>query len=497
MNYTLSKARSYEQEHPPIADELPLYHLTAGVGWLNDPNGFAPYKGEYHLFYQYYPYDVNWGPMHWGHAKTRDFIRWEKLPCALAPEDSFDACGCFSGGAIELPDGRHLLLYTGLREETVDGKHLVTQSQCAAYGDGLDYVKYPGNPVIDRSLLPEGGSPVDFRDPKLFFEGETLCCVTGNRAPDGSGQVLLFKSDDCGEHWRFGGTLARCRNRYGLMWECPDLFSLDGKQVLIVNPQSMQAKGLEFHPGNANVCFIGRLDREKPEFIEESAQAVDYGTDFYAPQTLLTADGRRVLIGWMQNWEGCSARVPGQHFFGQMTVPRELRIENGRLCQLPVRELERYRGEAVRFDDLPVSGEAALPGIEGRSLDLTLHLRPEAGCALPDFSLSVACGEEHFTGIRFESAASVLCVDRSYSGVTSDVTNVRRFPVRLREGALTLRVLLDRWSLEVFVNDGEQAASCTLQTEPEAVGVRFIADAPLRLDAKAYPLVFEPVEKKI
>lgn len=97
----LQKARDYEALHrPQIKPQLPIYHLTGGVGWINDPNGFAPYRGEYHLFFQYHPYDTQWGPMHWGHAKTADFIRWEFLPAALAPEDSYDKDGCFSGGRI-------------------------------------------------------------------------------------------------------------------------------------------------------------------------------------------------------------------------------------------------------------------------------------------------------------------------------------------------------------------------------------------------------------
>ena len=114
----LDKARAYEQvRRPALREELPIFHVTGGVGWINDPNGFAPYKGEYHLFFQYYPYDIQWGPMHWGHVKTRDFIRWEFLPAALAPDTEYDKDGCFSGGAVELPDGRHLLMYTGVNDQ--------------------------------------------------------------------------------------------------------------------------------------------------------------------------------------------------------------------------------------------------------------------------------------------------------------------------------------------------------------------------------------------
>ena len=107
----LRKAREYEGEmRPRVLDQLPAFHVTGGIGWINDPNGFSVYKGEYHLFFQYYPYDVTWGPMHWGHVKTKDFIRWEQLPAALAPDAPYDKDGCFSGSAVELPNGQHLLL---------------------------------------------------------------------------------------------------------------------------------------------------------------------------------------------------------------------------------------------------------------------------------------------------------------------------------------------------------------------------------------------------
>ena len=122
----LQRARDFEKKYIPyVAEELPRFHVTGGIGWINDPNGFAPYHGEYHLFYQYHPYDVKWGPMHWGHVKTKDFVRWERLPVALAPDMDYDKDGCFSGGAVEMPDGRHLLMYTGVRNvrrKTVEWK---------------------------------------------------------------------------------------------------------------------------------------------------------------------------------------------------------------------------------------------------------------------------------------------------------------------------------------------------------------------------------------
>ena len=112
----LREARIYEElagQTIPDGDR-PAFHLSPRTGWMNDPNGFSFYQGKYHLFYQYYPYTSKWGPMHWGHAVSEDLLHWTHLPAALAPDTLPDRDGCFSGSAVELPDGRQLLMYTGV-----------------------------------------------------------------------------------------------------------------------------------------------------------------------------------------------------------------------------------------------------------------------------------------------------------------------------------------------------------------------------------------------
>ena len=172
MSKILEKAREYENRTACRIPEShrPVFHFSAPSGWLNDPNGFGDFMGEHHLFFQYNPYDVHWDAMHWGHAKSRDFIKWEYLPTALAPDEAYDQKGVFSGGAVE-KDGKHYLLYTGVKEITDEaGKKAIRQEQCLAEGDGLNYQKVSCNPVITAELLPEGSSLEDFRDPKLWEE---------------------------------------------------------------------------------------------------------------------------------------------------------------------------------------------------------------------------------------------------------------------------------------------------------------------------------------
>ena len=482
----LTKARSHETERiSAISPSLyPHFHVTGGVGWINDPNGFSLYRGEYHLFFQYYPFATHWDSMHWGHVKTRDFIRWERLPCALAPDKEYDKDGCFSGSAIELRDGRHLLMYTGVRK-TDDGQEF--QTQCLAFGDGIDYEKYENNPVIDAKLLPPDGSPVHFRDPKIWQDGEKFYAVAGNLHNDGNGAVLLFESDDA-LRWRRVGTVASSENRLGRMWECPDLIRLGGKDVLIVSPQEMRTEGMEFLYGNTTLCLIGELGADG-SLKREQEQTIDYGLDFYAPQTVLTADGRRVMIAWMQYWNSVDIRpIEDLPFFGQMTLPRELDVRGGRLIQNPVRELENYRGERVSCSDVPVSGRMQIPGVKGRSLDLTLSIRPDGTELYKSFCVNVAEGDGYATVIRYCPDTDTVLVDRSRGGWPETVLNSREFAVRDKGGEITLRLIIDRYSLEIFVNGGEQAASFAIFPPDEADGISFGSEGNALLSIEQYTL---------
>lgn len=486
----LQRARDFEKKYIPyVEEELPKFHVTGGIGWINDPNGFSAYKDEYHLFYQYYPYDVKWGPMHWGHVKTKDFIKWERIPVAMAPDQDYDKDGVFSGSAVEMPDGRHLLMYTGVRNvRRRNGKLESFQTQCIAIGDGVNYKKYDGNPVIRGDQVPDNGSVNDFRDPKIWMEDGIYYAVIGNRAEDDSGTILLYQSKDA-VNWEFVSHLASCHNQYGKMWECPDFFSLDDKHVILTSPQEMKSLGLEFHPGNANVCLIGTYDRDIHHLMRENVQAIDYGLDFYAPQTLLAKDGRRIMIGWMQNWETSGSHLQNQRFLGQMTIPRELHIKDGRLFQNPVRELENYRTIKTAYKNVLISGESTLPGISGRYIDMTITIRPGNESVMYKwFKINVARDGECHTSIRFKPETNLMRVDRTQSGLPCDIVHMRDFPVYPRNGQIKLRLIMDRYSLEIFVNDGEQAASFVIYTPLDAKYINFISDGSVLIDVEKYDL---------
>lgn len=509
----LKQARDYEQQMGAmIPDEKrPVYHLTPWAGWMNDPNGFSFYDGKYHLFFQYYPFATEWGPMHWGHAVTKDLVSWEFLPTALAPDMPYDAEGCWSGSAVELPDGRQLLVYTG-REPFInnEGREEIRQVQCLAFGDGRDYVKYERNPVLTAADLPEGASIYDFRDPKVWKDEKDGCyhMVVASRAADGYGQVLNYVSVD-GISWEYKGVLDASRGEVGSMWECPDFFKMGPDAFIIASPMEMKMEG-EFLNFHGNAYFKGRFDEENHRFIREEVHALDFGYDFYAAQTMLAPDGRRLLIAWMTAWENMKGREHPQGWAGMMTLPRELTFVDGHLIQTPVKEIEAYRRNPVISKKVPVSGRIRQEGISGRSVDLTVDVSPAWNSDYDSFEIRFAEGEirgRYYTVIlRYDKKEGVITLDRSVSGYANDVMAIRRIELdrdclegsaqggnkqntSLETGSdITFRILLDRFSAEIFVNGGRYVLSSVLETDLEADGISFVAQGDAVINIEKYDI---------
>ena len=501
MSEKLEKARLYEiQEAENISqEEKPAFHVSAPAGWINDPNGFSVFEGKIHLFYQYHPYSRDWGPMHWGHSVTEDMIRWEQLPTALAPDHDYDCKGCFSGSAIEA-DGKHVLIYTGVTSETqADGTEEIRQNQCVAYGDGRDYVKVEQNPVITGEMLPDGCSRVDFRDPKIWKEDEKYYLIVGSRSEEIPGQVVLFSSKDLKE-WKFETILAQnYTGEIGIMWECPDFFSLGDKHVLICSPQNLRAKGYEFHNGHNSVYFTGTYDNKKHVFEKEAPGSLDYGFDFYAPQTTLLPDGRRVMIAWMKSWDNCVVRE-GQRWQGMMTLPRELEYKEGKIWQNPVREIENYRKNKCTYQNVEVGENLSLQGIGGRMIDLTVELlgidqmdgNGNSGTGFggyDEFQMELARNEEYTTLFTYNRKKHLLEIDRTWSGITKDVTCVRKIRISDPGKNLKLRFILDRSSIELFINDGKQTATTVIPTPAEADEILFHSDGKAVINVEKYDIV--------
>ena len=491
----LQKAREFEKEaiKKISSDERPCYHVTGGTGWINDPNGFSFYKDQYHLFYQYYPYSNEWGPMHWGHVVSDDLITWKRLPAAMAPEESYDNFGCFSGSGLVLDDGRHLLMYTGVGfvgdTPNEKGELPTHQTQCIATGDGVDYVKYEKNPVITGDDIPEGGSRVDFRDPKIWRSNDGFYyAVVANMTDDGNSRILLYKSKDAFE-WEYVTVLDKSDKKLGGMWECPDFFEVDGKYVLVVSPMAMIPDGEKFHVGHSVIYLTGSYDEENHKFVRENVELMDNGIDYYASQSIQTPDGRRVMIAWMQAWPNSKFVPEGSKYWGQMTIPREINYHDGVLVQTPVKEIENYRGKNVRHDNVEISDETVLDGVNGRVIDMTVTLKVTDD--FDDFMIKIAADATYDTRISYNPKKKMLSLDRERSGYLYDILHRRDFKVEPVNGEIKLRFLMDRFSVEIFINDGVKTATMVLYTPQEADNISFKADGKALISVDKYDLVFE------
>ena len=454
----------------------PLYHFSVPCGWMNDPNGLVLFRGEYHLFYQHYPYDPTNGVMHWGHAKSRDLVCWEHLPVALAPDMPYDRDGCWSGGAMQI--GEQLaLIYTGNREGTPRAQ---TQN-VALSRDGVDFEKYAGNPVFAADSAPKGVDGRDFRDPFVWKQNGRYYCLIGT-LQDGVPTALVYRSDDFFA-WNCLGVFLR-RENSGYCYECPNFADLGEKQLLLLSPVDFPADGLRFRNRSSVVWSLGTFSEETGAFSGGPFGEADAGTDFYATQTVRTEDGRAVLLAWMNMWERTQVTAElGHGWQGMCTFPREVWAEDGALMQRPVSELSAYERDPVEAA-CALSGERIFAGIGGRSIRLRIEADVSAcrrfsvrlfasaqGCLLAEYD----CAAKAFTMDRRRTLHPVRGNAREREGVRSVRHDCG--------GTLKLDILLDRCSAEIFLGRGEAAMSM-LVYNGDADGVVFCADGNARVRVK-------------
>ena len=487
MKTSLKRARKYEAENNnSYLKDRPAFHFTPYIGWMNDPNGFSFYKGQFHLFYQYYPYGLGWNSMHWGHAVSKDLLHWEYLPAALAPENKYDSFGVFSGSSIELPDGQQLLMYTGVTKNNDKD----TQLQCVATGDGINYKKFTGNPVIGKNLFPEGFNSQHFRDPKIWRAADgSYYCISVSCKNDGNGAILLFHSPDAFS-WSYEGVLLENKGNIGKMWECPDYFELDGKDIILISPQNMLPQQDKYMAGSRTAYFCGKLDLEQKKFIPDFDAPVDSGIDFFFFFSVKAPDGRTILIGWMQNWDTCNLTDRGnRNWFGQMSTPRELSLKDGKLIQKPVKEIESYRTASTTLNDVTVDGNFLPENLTGRIIDMELTIRPKENKSLNSFTINLAQSEEYKITLEYKADSHTLVFDRSRTEIRNALCSQSICRVSDSQ-ELKLRILLDTYSAEVFVNDGQQVMTNTFYINPSANKISFHSDGSALLNLTKYDLHF-------
>jgi fructan beta-fructosidase len=451
-------APAYSEPHRPQV------HFSPPSQWMNDPNGMVYAQGEYHLFYQYHPGSTVWGPMHWGHAVSRDLLHWEHLPVALEP----DALGAiFSGSAIAdhhnrsgLGDGQTppliaFFTYHDAEGERAGRSDYQTQGLAFSRDAGRTWIKYPGNPV-----LPNHAGIRDFRDPKVFRHEPSGHWIMALAAGD---RVQFFRSPNLLD-WSYSGEFGAEYGSHGGVWECPDLFPLpvDG------GPEERWVLLLSINPGGPNggsatQYFTGHFDGHtfRCDGPPEQVRWMDYGPDNYAGVTWSDVpDGRRLLMAWMSNWD-YGQQVPTRPWRSAMTLPRVLSLRRAggavQLCGAFPEELAALRGrpQPLRtarmtretFEALPLPFPAAPAELE---LDFTL----ETADAHPVLRLSSP--EGHQVLIGYDGARGELYIDRSCAGpadFSAKYTGVARAPYQA--GArLRFHAVLDTGSVELLAGGG-------------------------------------------
>jgi beta-fructofuranosidase len=449
----LQKANEYIQNNKHKTTNRPLFHFSPEIGWINDPNGFTFYKGKYHLFYQYYPYDTIWNDMHWGHATTSDFMNWDHLPVAMANDKVYDANGCFSGSAIE-KDGKLYLMYTGhidpnLGFEKDDSQ--IVQRQCIAFSDdGVNFEKSQLNPVIGEKELPEGYLICDFRDPKVFKEGDTYYCVIAVRNEKRRGEIIMFQSKDLLE-WTFHSSIYQTKFEENTLLECPDFFQVDGKDIMIFSEMPCDPE-FENEVEKKTSYVIGKMDFVEGHFQPEVKGLLDYST-FYAPQTTEGENGERLLIGWMHRW-GKLAPPKEYGYNGMMSLPRKLSIKNQQLVQEAFVDHDRFFKTVFHEENLSLEKLFEFNHNGAGYFKMNISDQSEK------FTIEFNKSETKSTRVTVDTVANSLKIESDYGSNTTDV-----IPSCFEGTEKILEFYLDLHSIELFINSGEKVVTFTAYDE--------------------------------
>lgn len=430
---TTRQANDYIDKHKTsVNPEFRLaFHGMPQVGWMNDPNGLVFYQGRYHVFYQHYPYDSIWGSMHWGHLVSDDLITFDHLPVALAP-DQDDETGCFSGCAMVDPNDDHTLHLFYTRHYDKDGITRQTQAMATSH-DGIQFVKRP-ELIITSDMVDAYARTSDVRDPAIYVDKDTTYLIVGAQGHDGIGKFLVFASDDLNtfrfhHEWTDPG-------RFGQMAECPAVIHQNDRHLLVYSKIDDTLPHDRIR--NSSNYIIGDFDFARGQHRHIVNGTIDSGHHLYAPQLLQDDKGRTILIGWMEMW-GCKmvTHELGHQWYGALTLPRVITIEDDVLYQWPVDELERYRIDAIPLTD-------------GMTIDKRLDLTVDD--TTESFRLAFAHPEH-------ASEAYVISYDGTHIQVDGTTISLSPLEPKTSQQAydhVSLRIIVDTSSIELFVNHGRE-----------------------------------------
>ncbi len=435
-------------------------HLMPPVGWLNDPNGLCQFKGVYHAFFQYSPFCADGGVKMWGHYTSENMIDWNYQGAALYPDQPFDCGGVYSGSAL-VDNGRMYLYYTGnVKLEDKDYDYInggrEANTVLVESEDGIHFGR-------KKKLMGNRDYPEDLtlhvRDPKVWKEEDTFYMIQGARTKDDTGVAVIFESRDK-ENWVYRSRVA-AEKPFGYMWECPDYIEKDGARLLSASVQGLNGEDWKDRNVYQSGYFIVEGDI-LGEYRLGEYRLWDYGFDYYAPQSFVAEDGRVVQIGWMgmpdcEDYRNPTTKDGWQHCF---TFPREISVKAGRVCQTPVRELDRKKKLVKKS-----TGQIKMEGYPVYEADIE---------GITDGHFRAVLGDELILEYR-EGRFEMRFTDRELTSASAG----RGIRYQEMDGIRNVRILADASSAEVFINDGESVFTTRYYPEKDKLLVE-AEDARIR-----------------
>ncbi|MDC6365553.1 MULTISPECIES: glycoside hydrolase family 32 protein [Flavobacteriaceae] len=451
-NIATSESTYYQEKYRP------QYHFSPPEKWMNDPNGLVYHDGIYHLFYQYYPDDIVWGPMHWGHAVSKDIIHWDHKPIALYPDEHGLI---FSGSAVVdrnntsgfAKNGETPLVaiftYHLMEGEKAGRTDFQTQGIAYSLDNGDTWAKYEGNPVIGNKGIK------DFRDPKVFWHVDSKSWIMVLVAGD---HAKFYRSKNLKE-WVHVGDFGKNQGAHGGVWECPDLFPLqieetdEVKWVLIISINPGAPNG-----GSGTQYFIGDFDGE--QFISDQIEPkwLDYGTDNYAGVTYNnTPHGDRIFIGWMSNWD-YARDTPTEKWRSAMTLPRKLALqkhgETYMLANYPLHQVDDLAAKTLVGGTTVAAKTSDTLKLEGLNQSMV-----QLKTASKDFTLVFANDLGETLTMTMDADRKTFLLDRMKSGKVDFQTEFgdkkHNMPMNLLpDEEYAIKILLDWSSIEIFIHEG-------------------------------------------
>ncbi|OKS84918.1 glycoside hydrolase family 32 protein [Mucilaginibacter polytrichastri] len=469
---------SYQEPHRPQVHYSPEQH------WVNDPNGMVYFNHTYHLFFQYYPGDIVWGPMHWGHAESKDLVHWKQLPVALYPDslgyifsgsavvDSNNTSGFGKNGKVPL-----VAIFTHHDPKGEKAGTDVFQNQSIAYSldNGLTWTKYADNPVLKNPGIK------DFRDPKVMWYAKQKKWVMTLATKD---HITFYSAPDL-KAWKKESEFGLRAGAHGGVWECPDLFplKLNGKTywILVVNINPGGPNG-----GSATQYFVGDFNGHQFMPMDTQTRWLDYGPDEYAGITWSNTGSRKIFLGWMSNWEYAN-QVPTEKWRNAMTIPRDLHLKQSKqgivIASKPVPELANINANTWVSKNVLVNKTLDLNGkVDKLQSQYILKLNTTT---LKGYTIKLSNNKKEEVLIGYDDVKGKYFIDRTKSG---RIDFKKGFSGRFEAPRLSssksadLTIVVDKASVELFADGGLTTMTAIYFPNEDYSGLAINVNGALKLN---------------